>query len=888
MLQRQPNNHKNWLIFCKRLGVSFAVLAAAVFAGAPSVAQTLNDRIAGQQGQGKSRMLVDAREVVYDRDKDVVTANGDVQIYYQGKVLEADRVIYNRRTKRVFAEGNAKLTDADGTKTFGDRFDLTDDFRDGFIDSLRVVTPEGARFASPRGERTGGEQTVLDRGTYTTCAPCKDNPERPPLWQVKSARIIHNNSEQRVYYENSTLEFWGVPVAWIPFFSAPDPTVQRSSGILAPRIISKTSLGRGFGLPLYWAIAPNYDLTFTPTYLSRQGLHLDLLWRHRLAHGSYNIRVNGIRQAEPTAFATQPFVGAGSKSWRGSVESRGKFYLNEKWNVGWDVSWASDKHYFTDYKTKPQNFSNLFFSETVSQVYMRGRGERSWFDLTGYHYLGLNAVDWQKQIERVMPSFDFERRFTPDGIGGELRFTYNAAMVQRSASVYQPLPNSQSGSPGLVGNPNYMPTGLLYDGLGGSAGGTYLPCRYVRPGEATAVGSYRKGECLLRGFAGDYVRNTAELSWQRQFIDPIGQEWTPFVSLRTDAAWLRVNTGSLNSPSDAGLGFTNAGTGTRYGNDNQSQFFNGNSRNFMFRVMPTIGVEYRYPFFAQTNWGTHFFEPMAQVLIRPNETRIGSLPNEDAQSLVFDEHSIFQRNKFSGYDRVEGGSRLNYGARYTFKSNGQFFATATFGQSIHLFGRNSYAQYDLANTGRNSGLETRRSDYVAALTVQPVQNAAFTARGRFDDRTLALQRLDLEAVATLGSVSFKGIYTRIAPQPEIGNPLRREGVMVMSSIQLPRNFYASGGVVYDLDRYLSDRAAAISAGNTGYRGSPWRVSGVIAGFGYRDECTDFSISYVRSLNSQLLPTTGGVTQYTRNVTTVMMRLELKDLGEAQLSQRSNR
>lgn len=888
------NNRTGWLTL--RCALLACVASLPFVAGAldSASAQTLNDRLAARQGQGKSRMLVDAREVVYDRDNDKVTAVGDVQIYYQNKVLEADRVIYDRRSKRVYAEGNAKLTEPDGTKTFGDRFDLTDDFRDGFIDSLRVETPQGTRLASPRGERTGGETTVLDRGTFTSCKPCEENPERPPLWQVKSARIIHNNTEQRIYYENSTLEFWGVPVAYIPFFSAPDPTVARASGILAPRIINKTNLGKGVGIPLYWAIAPNYDLTFTPSYLSRQGVHLDLLWRHRIENGSYNIRVNGIRQADPKAFALQPLAGAGLKTWRGSVETRGKFYLNEKWNIGWDAAWATDKHYFTDFKTKPQNLSSMFYSETISQVWLRGRGERSWFDLTGYHYTGLHSSDWQKQIERVPGSFDFERRFTPDLMGGELKFRYNAVALQRDAAVYQALPTTVSGIvAGTPGNPNYVPSNFQYDYY---AGGTYMPCRYIRRGETLPVGSYRPGECLLRGFAGEYIRNTAEIEWQRRFIDPIGQEWTPFVSLRADAAWLRVNTGSLNAPSqnDAGLAGdpnVNAGrTGFRYGNDAQTFFFNGNSDNIVFRAMPAIGLEYRYPFFAQTNWGTHFFEPMAQMIIRPNETHIGKLPNEDAQSLVFDEHSIFSRNKFSGYDRVEGGSRLNYGARYTFKSNGDFLATAVFGQSVQLFGRNSFAQYDLANTGRNSGLESRRSDYVTALTIQPTADAWFTARGRFDERNFSLQRLDLESTVNIGRVALQGMYSRIAPQPELGYPLRREGVYLRATVQLPYNFYVSGGVVYDLDRYLADRATAAAAGTpNAYKNEPWKLSGLTATLGYKDECTDFSLSYSRSFNGTLSTTSAGtVQQLNRSSTTVLMRLVLKDLGEGQFSQRSSR
>lgn len=865
-----------------RLTPRYRVLAWTILAAlsaalpAPLTAQTMNDRFAQrQQGGQKSRMLVDAREVIYDRDKDRVSAAGDVQVYYQGKVLEADRVIYDRKTKRVFAEGNAKLTETDGTKTYGDRFDLTDDFKDGFIDSLRVETPKKTRLSAPRAERTSGEQTILERGTFTACEPCKDDPSKPPLWQVRGARIIHNNAERRIYYENATLEFWGYPVGWLPFFSAPDPSVNNASGILAPRIFNKTSLGKGIGVPLFWSIAPNYDVTFTPTYLSRQGFFADLLWRHRLENGSYNLRVNGINQMDRKAFSQLPYLGAGDKTFRGSIESRGKFYLNEKWTFGWDGAWATDKHYFTDYKTKPVSMSTLFYTEIINQVYLRGQGERSWFDLTAYQFTGLNAVDWQRQIEKVGPSFDFDRRFTPGLLGGELRVTANGAAIQRDAAVFQPITTSAA-------NRFYAP-GMVQYSTG--AGGLYMPCRYNYVNAANVVtqqGSYTPGNCLLRGFAGEYTRASIDVGWRRKFIDPIGQEWTPFVGLRADAAWLNLNLSRFNAP-DPTLG--PAG----YGNANQAAFLGGNSDNFLFRAMPMVGLEYRYPFFAMTNWGIHHFEPIGQLVVRPNETRIGKLPNEDAQSLIFDENSIFSLNKFSGFDRIEGGSRLNYGARYSFRSNNDIFVGLLFGQSIQLSGRNSFAAYDLANTGRNSGLESRRSDYVAAATIQPFTSTSFTVRARFDEKNFSLQRLDAQATTTIGKLSLHALYSRVAPQPELGYPLRREGVFVNSVVQLPRNFYVSAGALYDLDRYLTDRATTNNGAITPYKNTPWRLATTVLSLGYRDECTDLSFSYSRSVNDLVYVNNNTpISVLNRKTSTYMMRLVLKDLGEVQYSQRSTR
>ena len=87
-----------------------------------------------REKSGQQQMLVQAREINYDYVNHRVAAVGNVQIYYGGSMLEADRVIYDQTTKRLHAEGNVRLTEAGGNITYGNIMDLSDDYRDGFVD----------------------------------------------------------------------------------------------------------------------------------------------------------------------------------------------------------------------------------------------------------------------------------------------------------------------------------------------------------------------------------------------------------------------------------------------------------------------------------------------------------------------------------------------------------------------------------------------------------------------------------------------------------------------------------------------------------------------------------------------------------------------------------
>ena len=128
--------------------------------------------------------------------------------------------------------------------------------------------------------------------------------------------------------------------------------------------------------------------------------------------------------------------------------------------------------------------------------------------------------------------------------------------------------------------------------------------------------------------------------------------------------------------------------------------------------MPGVGLEYRYPLISTSAFGQQIIEPIAQLIVRPDEVIPKLQPNEDSQSLVFDETNLFAWDKYSGYDRIEGGTRLNYGAQYTANFANGGHANIVGGESIQLAGQNSYAIADAANTGLESGLDKRFSNYV--------------------------------------------------------------------------------------------------------------------------------------------------------------------------------
>jgi LPS-assembly protein len=836
-----------------RTGVlAAAVVALSVLAllfAAPTSAQSPPAGAPPAEAKPQDKMIIDADELIYDKDKNIVTASGSVQLFYQGRVLQADRVIYDRNTKRVYAEGHAKMTDERGDVMYGSRFELSDDFREGFIDSVQALTSDKTRFTSPRAERQNGDITVFQKGTYTACEPCKDHPDWPPFWQVKATKIIENQETHTVYFEDAQLQFWGFPVIYMPYFSAPDPTVNKQTGLLAPQFVSSAYLGYGLSMPYFFNLAPNYDLLVNPTYLSKQGLLGEVDWRQRLTNGTYSIRMIGIDEQQPGVFPPNPY-GAGDQRLRGSIETKGNFLLNDMWQFGWDGTWMSDKFFANDYRLQGIDFSNYYFQDIVSSVYLRGQGPQSYFDLSAYHFEGTTANDDNRTLPvAAAPVLDYNRVIDvpadrTDGLGGELTVDVNVANIDQTNAAFQ-----------SVGAEDFDNAYHLYNVCQTQVGATF-------------VNTYFPGQCMLRGIAGDYTRATGQVSWQRSYIDPIGEVWKPFVFARLDGEATELNeTGSITYASANGV--------STVANSSQASFFSGPDQGAFARGMAGVGVEYQYPFTSVSSWGTQTITPIAQFIARPNEIIPRIQPNEDSQSLVFDDTNLFAWNKFSGYDRVEGGTRLNYGLQYVANFANGGHANFVGGQSIQVAGQNSYTLYDPTNTGLESGLDKTFSNFVFGETLQPFSNPiSLLSKQQFDSSTWQLERFDAIAKATFAGVTGGVDYALYAAQPELGWEYPREGLTGNLAYTFRDRWSVNGSLVLDMSRHYYD--------TLGQETPVLYPVGFSFGVGYKDDCTTLSIKYSSSLSQPAAYTLpNGVVIYNPATRSqfLMIQLELRTLGD---------
>ncbi|MBB3949478.1 LPS-assembly protein LptD [Aureimonas jatrophae] len=781
--------------------------ALSVLALAPSVAlaqASLGELGANVNVPAGSQLFLEADTVTYDSDKSVVTAAGGVQIDYGGYKLVARNIVYDQASRRLVASGDVELVEPGGNRIYADSIDVTDDFANGFVEALRIETPDNTRFAAGQAVRGPGQRTTFEQGVYTACEACEQHPERPPTWQVKARRIVWDQDRKVIRYYGARLELFGAPLVYLPYFASPDPTVKRQSGLLAPSFKSSSKTGFGVRVPYYFALDDSSDLTIAGTPYSKQGFLGEAEYRKAFENGYFTLQTAGISQSDPTAFDDFRYDGVSINQdfpgeTRGMVGTTGRFALSDRWTFGWDVLAQTDNNFSNNYEI--ENFSQVYHT---SEIYLTGLGEQSFFDLRAQKF----DVQTQNRLTEdvqpyVLPTLDYQYIDENPVLGGQVTYDVNVTNLRRDAT-----------SPGYL---LLCESAFIENGLCNGTDG--FP--------------YRTDVFRRNTLEGDYSRATTQAEWRRTFTTAGGLLLTPSLSARADV--YRADMSAVGYPfGDLPLGLGGVEV------DEAG-----------LRGMATAGLEARYPYLIETANASHVITPIAQLLIRPDESVAGELPNEDAQSLVFNAGNLFSEDKFSGYDRIEGGTRANVGVQYSGVFGAGYAIDALIGQSFHLAGENPYAQVDYALVGFESGLQNDRSDYVSAMTLATPIGVSLGAQGRFDKDTLDVNRADLMGGVSYKRVDTSVVYSLISAQPTYGFPEDRHQVTTAATLRVTDEIRTFGSVSYDIENaQIIDRSF---------------------GIGYADECFSLIAEYKNTSDRYNL---------TSAETKVLFKLSLRTLADA--------
>lgn len=403
---------------------ALVALAAVAFSTLPhSFAQTV-------EGSSVSdpQVTLDADTIFVNEEENTVIAEGNVEAQYQGRVMRADRLEYNRNTDKVRAIGNVVIIDLDGTQRFADEIETDSNLSDGYAVGFSTRLTQGGTATAEAAIREPGGFNALDKVVYTSCEVCEG--DRRPTWALRARRAVLDEENQMISYRDAVLEIGGVPVIYLPYFAHPDPSSDRRSGLLPPDLGASSKRGIFYQQPYYWAISPYSDLAIAPEVSSKVNPLVEFDYRKRFWSGDFEANFSVTKERD--------FDSDGDKfddsEWRGHLFADGRFNIMQNWDWGFGIEQMSDDLYTRRYDIDGENEDRGIFRSQprrlLNQVFVQGQGTSWYADASLLSFNGLRASDNDDELPRALPLLFSERLFD-FGHNGLLGISASAAFLNR-------------------------------------------------------------------------------------------------------------------------------------------------------------------------------------------------------------------------------------------------------------------------------------------------------------------------------------------------------------------------------------------------------------------------------------------------------------------------
>ncbi len=454
--------------------------------------------------------MLSADQIIHDNDLGQVTAKGNVEVSSGGRVLLGDAINYSQRDGIVTASGNLVLMEPSGEVIFAEHLQLSEDLTKGFIESIRILLTDKSRFAANEARRRNISRLEMSKAVYSPCEICQENPNKPPLWQLKAVKVIHHRDEHEVEYRHAFLEIYGVPIAYTPFFRHADPLTPRKSGFLAPELGSSSDLGTKIQIPYFWAIDQQRDLTFAPIITTEEELVLTGEYRALTDLGGYE----GEASITYTDKRNDNNERLNEKEVRGHIDALGRFDIDRTWRWGFDLERATDDTYLNRYDFSGED-------TLTTSLFTEGFRGRNYVEISAYAFQGLEVDDDPGTTPLVAPLLEYAATLSPDRIPGSIHMDVSAVSLYRRDGL-------DSRRLSLDGNwelPYVSTAGAIYTLTTGLGLDLYHLNGFVS-GDAAAGASSDSG-------AESRIRPSLALDWRfpfvrregtvRQVIEPVAQ-----------------------------------------------------------------------------------------------------------------------------------------------------------------------------------------------------------------------------------------------------------------------------------------------------------------------------------------------------------------------------
>ncbi|WP_180033491.1 LPS export ABC transporter periplasmic protein LptC [Acinetobacter sp. YH12233] len=311
---------------------------------------------------------------------------GNVVIDQEGRQIRAERVTIDQTQTYAKAEGQVQLAQG-GLISQSDDINYNLKTQQGDLNnSFFIAEEQHAHGRAEKIAKTSDDTLELENATYSTCPP-----EQKPTWKIQADQIKLNQETGRGETRNTKLYVKDVPVLAVPYFNFPIDD-RRTNGILTPTFGFTNDGGLELGVPVYLNLAPQYDATITPRYISDRGAMLDGEFRY-LTENYGEGRIWGGYLPSDESYSNKD---------RKDLHFLHNWQINDQFLTNLEYNYASDKDFFADLDNNPDSKTDLNLRRAWEVNYKNGiPGLKAQFKVEDFQTLDPAVLDEDRPYARL-------------------------------------------------------------------------------------------------------------------------------------------------------------------------------------------------------------------------------------------------------------------------------------------------------------------------------------------------------------------------------------------------------------------------------------------------------------------------------------------------------
>lgn len=344
----------------------------------------------------------------------VLEAKGHVEVFFHGQHITASAITYDKAANQLQITGPIRIEDGKHELILADQADLSADLTEGMLISARIVMDQKLQLAASVVLRSdGGRYTAMRNVVASSCSICKTS--ATPLWEIRAREVVHDAVTQQIWFSGASFRFFGVPVLYLPIMRIPDPSLDRATGFLVPKLRSTSNLGTGVLTPYFIVLGRSRDVLVTPYLTTNGNATLNLRYRQAFTQGTLVVL------GAVTHDNIRPGV-------RGYLQAYGTFSIGSGYVLAVNGITVSDPSYLSDYgiSSADRLDSTMELSRVQRNLYLSAKA-------TGFQT--LRAGETTATQPAFLTDLDFHRRFLPAILGGEGEFEIQTHSQSRPSNV---------------------------------------------------------------------------------------------------------------------------------------------------------------------------------------------------------------------------------------------------------------------------------------------------------------------------------------------------------------------------------------------------------------------------------------------------------------------